>query len=188
LSCQEYLNRKTLIVGDVQTGKTKRTLRILRDLLGCGNDAVAVLDLAPEKVQGIGGKVPLSFQEKEQVLYLSPRIIPPRLFGKSKEEIQALAQENCQRIEHALQVLREKVLSCLIINDVSLYLHEGSAEQLLSSVGKISTLLMNGYYGGYFGDCFLSRRERAQMEILMSHCHQVIFLPSLLTSFKHQIP
>jgi hypothetical protein len=188
LSFQEYLNRKTLIVGDVQTGKTSRTLKILRDLLDCGTDPVAVLDLAPEKVQGIGGKIPISIREKEQVLYLSPRIIPPRLFGKSKEEIQTLARENYQRIEDALQVLREKVLNCLIINDVSLYLHGGSAEQLLSFVGRISTLLMNGYYGSYFGDCFLSRRERAQMEILMSHCHQVIFLPSLPTSPTSQIP
>ena len=168
--------------------KQSRTLKIFRHLLDCGNDAVAVLDLAPEKVQGIGSRfLFLSRKRNRSCIYL-PGSFPPGFLEKSKEEIQALAQENCQRIEHALQVLREKVLSCLIINDVSLYLHEGSAEQLLSSVGKISTLLMNGYDGGYFGDCFLSRRERAQMEILMSHCHQVIFLPSLLTSFKHQIP
>lgn len=181
MSCQEYLNRKTLIVGDVRSGKTERTLKILRDLMNCATGPIAILDLAPEKVQGVGGKIPLSLKEKKQVFYFSPRIVPPRLTGKTEEEIRELARGNYERIKESLRALKEKDPACLVINDVSLYLHEGSAEKLISYIEIIPTLLMNGYYGRFFGDSAFSRREREQMEILIGCCHQVFYLPPIET-------
>jgi len=147
----------------------------------CGADFTAVLDLAPERTQGIGGKIPLSPEEEEQILYISPQIVPPRLWGKDEEEIQALAQENLRRIEEDLKKLQERSWGALVINDVSLYLQAGRAEDLIFSVETIPTLVMNGYYGRYFGRSAFSRREREQVEVLMGCCDQVFYLPSAIS-------
>lgn len=177
MSCNEYRNRKTLIAGEVNSGKTEWTFKILRELMGCEGGPIAVLDLAPERIQGVGGKMLLSPAEKEKVLYFSPLILPPRLTGKTAGEILALAWENCQRIEETLRALRERTFWALVINDVSLYLQGGEVESLMASVKGISTLVMNGYYGRYFGESAFSRREREQMEALMLRCDKVFHLP-----------
>ena len=128
----------------------------------------------------LSGKMPLSPAERMRVYYLSPRVVPPRLSGKDKQEIQALARENRRRIEEALRDLRKRPWRTLVINDVSLYLQRGRAENLISSVEGILTVVINGYYGRFFGASAFSRREREQMEILMSRCDQIFFLPSLV--------
>jgi len=149
--------------------------------MGCGEDLIAVLDIAPERTQGVGGKMPLVPAERERILYLSPQISPPRLWGKDEEEIQALAQENLRRIEGEFKKLQGRSLRTVVINDVSLYLQAGRAEDLILSLEKIPTLVMNGYYGRYFGTSAFSRREREQMEILISHCDQVFYLPGVIS-------
>ena len=72
MSCNEYWKRKTLIIGEVKSGKTERTLRILRDLIRCRRDPIAVLDLAPENIRGVGRKISLSAEEKKRVLSFFP--------------------------------------------------------------------------------------------------------------------
>lgn len=164
-------------MGEVHSGKTLATLKIFRDWRRSGAKSIAVLDLAPEKIDRVGGKMPFTEEEKEGILYLSPRIIPPRLLGKSEEEIRRLAGENQQRIDQALRTLQASPASVLFINDISLYFHAGDGEQIWLSLEKISTLVMNGYYGRYFGSISLSQRERAEMESLMARCDRVLFLP-----------
>jgi hypothetical protein len=164
-------------VGEVHSGKTLATLKIFRDWRRSGAESIAVLDLAPEKIDRVGGKMPFTEEEKEGILYLSPRIIPPRLLGKSEEEIRRLAGENQQRIDQALRTLQASAASVLFINDISLYFHAGDGEQIWLSLEKISTVVMNGYYGRYFGSSSLSQRERAEMESLMVWCDRVLFLP-----------
>ncbi len=178
MSCSEYLNRKTLIAGDVNSGKTHQTLSILRHFLNCEQSPLGVLDLAPEKVRTVGGKIPLTPEEKGKILYLSPVILPPRLLGKNEGEVQALAKENRERIDAALEIVRNSKLCVLVVNDVSLYFHDGEAQFLLSSVEHVPTLLINGYYGKYFGESPLSRKERVEMEYLMARCDRVYVLPS----------
>ncbi len=179
MSCSEYLNRKTLIAGDVNSGKTHQTLSVLRHFLKCQKSPIGVLDLAPEKVRTVGGKIPLTPEEKEKILHLSPAILPPRLLGKDEGEVRALAKENRERIDAALEMIRGQKLSVLVINDVSLYFHDGEAQFLLASVEHVPTLLINGYYGKFFGDSPVSRNERDQMEYLMSQCDRVYLLPSI---------
>ena len=166
-------------MGEVHSGKTLSTLKIFREWRRSSTESIAVLDLAPEKVDQVGGKLPFTDEEKEGILYLSPRILPPRLLGKSEEEIRRLAGENRQRIDQALRTLQFSAASVLFINDISLYFHAGDAEQIWVSLEKVSTLVMNGYYGRYFGSSPLSQRERAEMESLMARCDRVLFLPPL---------
>jgi len=164
-------------VGEVHSGKTLSTLKIFREWRRSGTESIAVLDLAPEKIDRVGGKMPFTEEEKDGILYLSPRIVPPRLLGKSEEEIRRLAEENRQRIDQALRTLQPSAPSVLFINDISLYFHAGDAEKIWLILEKISTVVMNGYYGRYFGSSPLSQRERAEMEFLMARCDRVLFLP-----------
>ena len=161
----------------MNSGKTLSTLRIFRGWRRSGGESIAVLDLAPEGIDRVGGKMPLTKAEKEGTLYLSPPIVAPRLLGKSDEEILRLAAENRLRIDEALQILSLSDASVFFINDVSLYFHAGDGEQIWLLLEKIPTVIMNGYYGRYFGSSPLSLRERAEMEFLMARSDRVLFLP-----------
>jgi len=85
-----YMNRRTIIVGDVNSGKTSQTLNILKLFLKAGHaKKIAILDLAPGNIQGIGGKMepPLD----EPLLYLTTSILAPRLTGKDEYHTLKLA-------------------------------------------------------------------------------------------------
>jgi hypothetical protein len=178
LDGEKYRHRRSLIVGEVRSGKTACTLRVFRGLRKTCQGSIFVLDLAPEEVNGVGGKLPLSEEEKGGVIYLSPLIVPPRLRGKSEEEVQRLAEENRERIDQILRTPKASGVNVLFVNDISLYFHAGRPEQLWLQVEGISTLILNGDYGRYFGDSSLSRRERSEMEFLMARCDRVLFFPS----------
>lgn len=177
MNSDRYRGSRTLIAGEVHSGKTLTTLKIFRDWRRSGKESIAVLDLAPEEMHRVGGKMPFTEEEKEGILYLSPRILPPRLLGKSDAGIRRLARENRQRIDRALNTLRSSAVFVLFINDISLYFHDGEGEKILPTLENISTVIMNGYYGRYFGSSPLSQRERAEMEFLMVRCDRVLFLP-----------
>lgn len=179
MNARECLHRKTLAVGEVKSGKTALTLEILRELIALDAGTLAVLDLAPERIRGIGGKLPLSPAEKGRVLLLSPPIVPPRMLGRTEGEVMALARENHRRIREEFPRLRPAAPQALIINDLSLFLQEGSAEELFSVLKKIPTVFMNGYLGSFFPhDSLLGRRERDRMQDLMRRCDRVIHLAS----------
>ncbi|MGB9699769.1 MAG: hypothetical protein ACPL5I_10330 [Thermodesulfobacteriota bacterium] len=145
--------------------------------MGWVDGPVAVLDLAPEKTYGLGGKLNLSWAKEEGIAYFSPLVIPPRLTGRSEEEIWQLAKENFKNIEKCLRLMREHSWSLMIINDVTLYLHHGCAEQLLKQITPIPTVLINGYFGRRFGQSAFSRHEHEEMTKLLLACDQIIFLP-----------
>lgn len=177
MSEDKHPGHRTLIAGEVHSGKTLYTLAILRGLQGKTSSNCAILDLAPEKTRGVGGKIPLTAAEKEETLYLSPLILPPRMLGKGEAEVLRLSEENRGRIELILAQIKKRALAFLLINDVTLYLQDGKADHLLSCIQGIPTVIMNGYYGRYFGESPFSQRERWELEVLMSRCDRVIFLP-----------
>ena len=178
----KYLGHRTIIVGEVHSGKTSATLKILRDLRGARAGSMAVLDLAPEKTGRVGGKMSLTDREREGLLYLSPLILPPRLLGRNEKEVDRMAEENRQRIDAVLENLRSAKAQILFVNDLSLYFHSGKTERLWREIEPFPTVIMNGYYGRYFRDSDLSRRERAEMESLMARCDRVLFLPPIPAS------
>ena len=68
-----YLGRQTVLAGDVNSGKTAKTTEILNQFLAAGYARdLAILDLAPDTVQGIGGK--MLFEKDPGVLYLTGKI------------------------------------------------------------------------------------------------------------------
>ena len=173
-----YRNRRTLFLGEVSSGKTTRTREILLAFLREGEEGIALFDFAPEKIGEVGGKIFLAEEDRRRVWVESPRIVPPRLTAKTEAEAWELARANFRRIEEAFGRLPKRAWNLFVFNDVSIYLQAGSADQLLARLNHVPTAVMNGYYGGYFGENPLSRREREQMDLLKDACHQVFNLSS----------
>lgn len=182
ISIAQYLNRFTLIVGEVNTGKTTLTQRILDSYCQHAEGRAAVVDLAPVipashakgDRSGIGGILTVS--QSDRVRYFHCAVHAPRLSGKSEQEMLILADQNANRIESLFEQAVTEQIDALFINDCSLYLHAGKIEKLITWIRKAGTAVVNGYYGGALGPGALSARERENMEHLMDCCDQVIHL------------
>jgi molybdopterin-guanine dinucleotide biosynthesis protein len=173
----DYLGRRTLILGEVNTGKTTLTRAVLEALCrrGLGN-RMAVVDLAPEipealaglkGLPGVGGKLPPP--AGCGVLYLAARLEPPRLSSKTEAEALEKAGRN-RRLSAALfNRLTAEPREILLVNDATLFLQEGTAEELIGYLDRASTVVVNGYRGRQLGRGILSERERGETEKLMAH-------------------
>ena len=178
ITMKECLDRKTIILGDINSGKTGLTRSILEESLRAGYGSITVIDMAPERQGNVGGKLalPTGRSIDRTLRILTTTIDAPRLMGRNDDEIEALAAGNAGRIEQLFQVFLADPASILFINDVSLYLQGGSPERLREVMDGASTVVINGYFGHGLGDSAFSRRERERMELLMAACDRVIRL------------
>lgn len=171
---KDEVKRRVIILGDVNTGKTRLTKQILEDLIRAGYRDIVVLDWAPDKTDGIGGKIgPL---DGLPVRYLAVKIVPPRLKGKTQEEVERYAFENALRIRKQIESLLRSPPSALVINDISIYIQAGDPQPLQELIEAVPVVIANGYYGRFFGNDGLSRRERARMDELRKIFDEVIEL------------
>jgi hypothetical protein len=181
ISLPYFLNHFTLIIGEVNRGKTTLTQKILD--LYCRNHGgpVTVVDLAPSiepgvrtSHGGVGGK--LSIPSSPDIRCFHGSIHAPRLEAKDEGEALVLAEENARLIESLfLEAFQEEVLA-LFVNDCSLYLHGGEAKKLLEWIGRAKTAVVNGYYGHSLGQGLISSREKEGMDYLMTRCDRLIRL------------
>ncbi|MBU0513321.1 MAG: hypothetical protein KJ621_00990 [Proteobacteria bacterium] len=168
----DFLDQRTIIVGEVNSGKTAYLCAVLDEFLKAGLTDIAVIDLAPDRFQGIGGK--MSGDRLAKVRHYSPRIIPPRLRGRSDEEIEALAEGNAELIEAILAQYLPEPARVLFINDVSLFLQARDPATLLGHIESTPTVILNGYFGASLGGGEFGRRERCRMKALQKWCDRVI--------------
>lgn len=181
----EFLGKRTLIAGDVNTGKTTLTQRILDALCGQGlGPKIVIIDMAPEVPEamirekgltGVGGR--LRPPADGDVVYLRDDLIPPRLSSRSEAEAEEKAIQNARKIEVLFWKYHELGREILFMNDISLYLQAGRAAQLIRWMEESKTVVANGYFGKKLGSGALSRRERKEMEILRAFFDRVIRLP-----------
>lgn len=170
------MNRRTIILGDVNSGKTSQTLNILNLFIKAGHsEKIAILDLAPGNIQGIGGKMepPLD----EPLLYLTTTILAPRLTGKDEYHTLKLAEKNATAIEKLFTKFYRQKREILFVNDVTLYFQAGDFERFITILDTASTYIINAYYGHTFSDSELTRREKHLTEELMKRCDQIIKMP-----------
>lgn len=167
---------RSLIWGEVKSGKTTLTSRLLAMFAEEGYGELAVMEFAPEMLRGIGGKMALP-SPAPGLRVFSPPISAPRLRGNTPEEVEALAQVNGAAIDQALAQYQADPGKALFINDVSLYLQAREPELLLEALAATPTVVMNGYHGHVLGDDDFSQRERARMERLAGACDLMIELP-----------
>ncbi len=176
----DFLHRKTLILGDVNTGKTTLTRKVLEAFCRKGlGQRIAIVDMAPEfktnpagghELAGVGGN--LTPPEGRGVLYLGGRFEPPRLSSKTEEEALRKARINQFKIELLLHEVDYHKRDILFINDASMYLQTGIAEELIKRIVAPETAVVNGYWGDRLGGGKLSERERAEMAKLKSYFHE----------------
>ena len=170
---EEYINLRTLIVGDVNSGKTARTQQILQRFLRAGKGKnITILDLAPDAIGGVGGKMepPLD----EPVVYLTAPISAPRLSGRNEIHIRQLAENNSAAIEKLFVKLQRRKRTILFVNDATLYLQAGHFHRFVEVLDTASTQIINAYYGITFADSRLTRREKNLTEDLMKICDKII--------------
>lgn len=173
----EFYHQRTLILGEVNTGKTRVTMDILSRWVEANpTPLMTVLDLAPPtRIRGVGGrlKLPKGFTGR----YRFADIVPPRLTGRNADEISRLAAANAQRVTPLLHAIIKTPHPILIINDVTLYLQAGDETLLSRVLQSADTVLINAYYGRSFVDHPISRRERRLTEKLIQACDGIIWMP-----------
>jgi len=170
---EEYVDRRTLIAGDVNSGKTDRTQKILQCFLRAGyGENIAILDLAPDSVRGVGGKMepPLD----KPLVYLTTSISAPRLTGRNENHIRQLAENNSTAIEKLFVKLYQQTRAILFVNDATLYFQAGHFQRFVEIIDTASTQIINAYYGSTFADSELTRREKNRTEDLMKICDKII--------------
>jgi hypothetical protein len=165
---EDLLSKKVLIEGDVGSGKTHLTRILLiqaTELLPSGS--ITVIDMAPHRRRldrDYAGGALRKGKWITHVRYLRSAFIkPPRLDGRTKEEVLDLAKSNAAELRKLLQAFLNKPSDTLFINDLTLYLHSGDAEFLFFVLAKASTFIANAYEGSRLlddRDSGISSRER----------------------------
>lgn len=162
---------KLLIVGDVRSGKTTLTSKLI-DVLAevCGESKVTVLDFAPD-FMGVGGKVATS----SNVRIIRPEgLKAPRLMGKDCRTIWELARRNRELTERAIREYLRNPTPILIINDLSIHFHAGDLGIVVEAARNARLFIANSYYGTSLSDnCGLSERERRLVEEMMKEVDHV---------------
>jgi hypothetical protein len=175
LSVGNYLNRKTLIMGPVNSGKTRLTATLLNTMYAAGwGRRIVVLDLAPDMVQGIGGK--LDPRGYDGVCWLTCPLKPPRLSGRDSVEMQNLAEMNAQAIEPLLDRVLAVRRTVLVINDASMYLQAGSLRRFKSVAAAYPSAVMNAYHGDSFIKAPFTEIEHLRVENLARWCDRALRL------------
>lgn len=172
MNSRDYLDKKTLILGDVNSGKTTLCREILDDFCRKGlGERIAVIDLAPEipdeslrsrGLKGVGGR--LRPPDGSGVVTLRVPVLAPRLTSATEGEALEKARRNREAIEGIFRQVETLGRDMLFINDVSLYLQAGDPAYLAGVLEKAGTAVVNGYFGETLGPGELSRREREAME------------------------
>lgn len=184
-SFTDYLGKRTLIIGDVGAGKTKLTVELLEEAVRKSHGKeITIIDMAPAttfvKGRKIGGKLSEHTEATKRVRYMTPKKVEtPRLRAESAEELLELVRLNEEIIRPLLMEYIENPSPILFINDISIYLQQGSAEPVLAASKKAETFIANGYYGKYFAFDYktgVSKVEKELIDILVEEMDIVIRL------------
>jgi hypothetical protein len=184
-SFRELLGRKTLIAGDVCTGKTQMAVELLNEAVKLGYGLhITVIDMAPAttivKDKKVGGKMAELTGVTREVRYLAPeRVEAPRLSAETPDHLLRLVALNKSRIDEAIEAYLKKPTEILFANDISIYFQSGSAEPVLEAAERAETFIADGYYGQYLAQdqgTGVSEVERRLMDHLARHMDEVIRL------------
>ncbi|MCW3993626.1 MAG: ATP-binding protein [Candidatus Bathyarchaeota archaeon] len=165
LKGKEILGKKVLILGEAGSGKTKLAAQLLRELMMLVNpEEITVIDLAPQRVGEIGGKLTDYVSITGGVKYFSPKnVYTPRLSGTSPKQVLHYAELNRKNMESLLNRFNRNITEVLVLNDVTLYLHSGKLETVLECVRLANTFLATAYYGSKLAEDLgtgISSREK----------------------------
>lgn len=181
-SYSELKGKRTIIVGDVGTGKTLLTKRLLIEAINQSKESITVLDFAPQERTVNGVKVGgyLCEDSLPHVRYYRSKLMKtPRLSAKDGVEVIKLADYNKDITEHMLHQFLESPTEILFINDTSIHLQRGNLQTLWNAIIRADTVVANGYLGEHLRQDHgtgVSRRERLLMQQLATEMDNVIRL------------
>lgn len=186
LHFSQVQGRKLLILGDVGSGKTALTTRMISEAVSSNTATdVTVIDMAPERRKFkdifIGGRITdfLDPKTSAHLLLSTRKLHAPRIEGHTATEIINFARANAESIEELLESYLASPTPILFINDVSIYLQAGETRRLLKTVKAAETFVANAYQGTTLADdrhSGISKRERLGLNVLKSAMDKVIIL------------
>jgi len=150
---EPLLNRRTIIVGEAGSGKSRLTSMLLREALQrAGQKDITVLDFAPRKMRrhglAIGGWLsdygPL---DAGYTYYRSEAIRAPRMEGRNRQAIEDLAEHNALLTTGFIRKFLSSPTPYLFINDLTIHLQAGNVQLLIGAIQKSSTFIGNAYRG-----------------------------------------
>jgi hypothetical protein len=179
LETSDVLGKKTLILGESGSGKTRAAAKVAEELMSIERpDRITIIDFAPKRARNTGGKLADYVTVTDGVKYLAPKeVYTPRLTGTSREQILQLAKLNKKVMEPLLNQFVEKATKVLIMNDITLYLHVGRLQEVLRCVRLSETFLGTAYYGSSLAKDLgagISRREKRLTDELAAFMDRVV--------------
>ena len=142
--------RRILITGEVGSGKSTLTRRLLNEALEEGIEDITLIDMAPDRVLTDNGPTGGRLLEEsvKGVRQLNPSgIKAPRLSAKNPKELLSMAESNRASVEKVLEEFIDEPTKVLFINDASIYLQRGELEALQATIFEAETAVLNAYFG-----------------------------------------
>lgn len=179
--------RRTLIVGETGSGKTRLVASLLSEAIQkVPADDVSVLDFAPPQIRfdslKAGGRIAVSLPGIRCHAYRSSDSIrAPRLEGHDAHEVRMLAEHNASITSGFIRSYLSSPTPLLFINDVTIHLHAGDVRTLLEAIGKSRTFVGSAYSGSALEPDHgsgLSKRERELLRRVGRAVDTIIDLPS----------
>ena len=163
------LGRNTLIIGEVGSGKTRLTAKIIDSWLRHGlGDSITVLDFAP-RYGGVGRGLD-EYIDVGSIRYLTSNSFKaPRLSARDRDELEKYVENNYLLATKLIEKYVGDPTPILVINDLSIYLHKGNPSILSRVIREARTFLGNSYYGSSISSGFsaeLDMIERRRVEEL----------------------
>ena len=179
LEGRNIVGKRVLILGEVGSGKTLLASNLLKELMTLYNpEEITVIDLAPQRMGEVGGKISDYVDSIDKVRYLSPeRVYTPRLTGTSREQVLKYAELNRRLMEPLFKEFVQRTTKILILNDITLYLHAGKLETILKCMRLAETFLATAYYGSRLAEdrrSGISVREKQIIKRLATYMDQII--------------
>jgi len=178
----KLLGKKTLIIGEAGTGKTRLLISILKKLIADGlSSKVTVIDMAPPRMLDIGGRIidhDPALCSRIRYLY-SNDVRPARLLGKSAEEVVEIAANNAEIIAKLIDEYISNPTEILVINDLTIYVHAGDEEKLSRVIRDSVTFVGTAYEGYRLSEdkgTGITIREKQYLEELLNTVDYVIRL------------
>lgn len=179
LEGRNIVGKRVLILGEVGSGKTLLASNLLKELMTLYNpEEITVIDLAPQRMGEVGGKLSDYVDSIDKVRFLSPeRVYTPRLTGTSREQVLKYAELNRRLMEPLFMGFVQRTTKILILNDITLYLHAGKLETILKCMRLAETFLATAYYGSRLAEdrrSGISVREKQIIKRLATYMDQII--------------
>jgi len=177
------IQKMTIILGDISTGKTTTTALLIMDALKSNSpNNITIIELAPRKTiykeKTIGGRISDIIKLPSGIRLLQPiKINSPRYSAKDKDELLNLIKENKISIDIILNHYMDNPTPILFINDLSIYLQSGKWKKIFNVMQKAKVSLANAYYGRSLENDFktgISKIERKTLEIMSSKADMII--------------